>query len=92
MYALDHTSLTHILCGNYAAANAEADELVALADEKGALFWKATGMLFQGCVLALTGKASDAIQMINRRDHRIPVNGSNTVVPHVFVILGERLC
>ena len=40
------------------------DEVVALADEKGALFWKAFGMMHQGCVLALTGKASDAVQMI----------------------------
>ena len=56
--------MTHILCGNYAAANAQVDELVALADEKGAVFWKAGGMLMQGCVLALTGKASDAVQMI----------------------------
>ena len=38
MYALCHTSLTHICCGNYAAASAEADELVALADEKGPCF------------------------------------------------------
>ena len=59
-----HDRLTHILCGNYAAANAAFDELVALADEKGALFWKALGMMNQGCVLALTGKASDAVQMI----------------------------
>ena len=59
-----HASLTHIFCGNYAAANAQSDELVALADEKGALFWKACGMVSQGCVLALTGKASDAVQMI----------------------------
>ena len=29
---------TQIYCGNYAAANAQADELVALADEKGALY------------------------------------------------------
>ena len=50
MFALAHTSLTHIFCGNYAAANAQADELVALADEKGALFWKALGMMNQGCV------------------------------------------
>ena len=57
-------SLTHIFCGNYAAANAQVDELVALADEKGALFWKACGMVIQGCVLALTGKASDAVHMI----------------------------
>ena len=64
MYALVHTSWTHIYCGNYAAANAQSDELVALADEKGASFWKAIGMMMQGCVLALTGKASDAVQMI----------------------------
>ena len=64
MYALALTSLTHIHCGNYAAANAQVDELVALADEKGALFWKALGMMHQGCILALTGKASDAVQMI----------------------------
>jgi predicted ATPase len=36
MYALFITSLTHILCGNYATASAQSDELVALADENGA--------------------------------------------------------
>ena len=40
MYALVHASITHIYCGNYAAANAEDDELLALADEEGALQWK----------------------------------------------------
>jgi predicted ATPase len=64
MLALFITSLTPILCGNDATANALADELVALADKKGAFHWKAEGMMHQGCVLALTGKAADAIQMI----------------------------
>jgi len=64
MYALAQASRTHIYCGNYAAANAQLDEVVALADEKGTLFWKAIGMTRQGCILALTGKASDAVQMI----------------------------
>jgi len=64
MYALVHALLIHIQCGNYAAANAEADELIALANEKGALFWKAQGMSKQGCILALTGKAAEAVQMI----------------------------
>ena len=63
MFALLNGSFTHILCGNYAAANAEADELAALADEKGALLWKAFGMSMQGCLLALTVKASDAVHM-----------------------------
>jgi len=64
MYALFHTSFTHICCGNYAAASADANELVPLADERGSLFWGSLGMLVQGCVLALTGKVSDAVHVI----------------------------
>ena len=64
MFALLHASFTHILCGHYAAANAEVDEAVALADEKGALFWKPAGIVQQGCVLALTNKVSKAVDMI----------------------------
>jgi class 3 adenylate cyclase/predicted ATPase len=64
MFALFEVSHTHIICGNYAAASSQADELVALADEKGALLWKAGGMTLRGCVLAATGSASKAVQMI----------------------------
>jgi predicted ATPase len=64
MYALTITSLTQICCGNYVAANAQSDEAVALADEKGALLWKAIGTIHQGCVLTLTGNVSNAVQMI----------------------------
>jgi predicted ATPase/class 3 adenylate cyclase len=64
MYALAHTSFTHMCCGRYAAASAEANELVPLADERGSLFWGSLGMLVQGCVLALTGKVSDAVHVI----------------------------
>ncbi len=64
MYALNFIPLTHIYCGDYAAAMAQADEVVALADEKGSLFWKAFGMMNQGWLFALTAKASDAVQLI----------------------------
>ena len=64
MYALAMTLFTQILLGNYAAANAQADELVAVAEEKSAPFWKAFGGIFQGEVLARTGKASDAVHWI----------------------------
>ena len=49
-------SVDDILRGNPVAANAEANEVVALADEKGAMLWKAGGIAFQGCALALTAK------------------------------------
>ena len=64
MLALAFTSVGHISWGDYATANTLAEELVALADEKGALFWKAFGIVNQGCVLVLTGKASDAVHML----------------------------
>ncbi len=64
MYALAMTLFTQILLGNYAAANGQADELVALAEEKSAPFWKAFGGIFQGEVLAQTGEASDAVRWI----------------------------
>jgi predicted ATPase len=64
MYALNHTTMfVDILCGNYTTAKAALEEVITLADEKGALFWKALGTMNQACVLTLTGKASDAIQM-----------------------------
>jgi predicted ATPase len=61
MYALFAAARTPLLCGNYAAANALTDELIALADDKGTLFWKASGLIFRGCILALTDQSSDAI-------------------------------
>ncbi len=64
MVALSVTPWTYIQCGNYAAAKAEADEAVALADEKGTVLWKAFGTMNQGCVLALSGNALDAVQTI----------------------------
>jgi class 3 adenylate cyclase/predicted ATPase len=62
--ALTLTSLSYSLCGDYERANAQVDEVITLADEKGALFWKIGGNLLKGCILALTSKPSDAIRMI----------------------------
>jgi predicted ATPase len=51
-----------MLVGNYATAMKHCDELIALANEKGALYWKAIGLLNRGNALALSGKASDALE------------------------------
>jgi predicted ATPase len=64
IFALYFTSTTQIFCGNYAAATKEHHELIALADEKGSLYWKALCTPMQGCLFALTGKASHAVQTI----------------------------
>ena len=65
MYALFHAAyFAYFHCRNYAATNVLVHELIALADEKGAAFWKAGGEMLQGCVLAFTGKPSDAVHTI----------------------------
>ena len=64
MYALWHTSVTQIECGNYTAATAQLEEAIALADEKGAAFWKGLATMVGGRVLALTGDALNAIQVV----------------------------
>jgi predicted ATPase len=83
MMALFLASRSYTLCGNRAAAAAYAQELVALAEEKGALFWRAAGMSNIGHILALTGKASDAVEMIT--------SSRNAMAPgtRVFVPLGS---
>jgi predicted ATPase len=81
MYAQFHASLTNILCAKYAAANAQSSEVVRLADEKGAPFWKALGTMQKGCVLALSGKASEAIQMITSGITMYRSTGSRLYLP-----------
>jgi class 3 adenylate cyclase/predicted ATPase len=81
MYALFHGPLTHILCGDYLTAAARADESVELADAKGALVFKALGMLGQGYSLALTGKAADAIQVITTGNTALKTTGAALWTP-----------
>ena len=63
MAALAVPSITHILCGKYAVATALLDEAVALAEEKGSLFWRAH-VATKGCALGSIGKTSDAVRLI----------------------------
>jgi class 3 adenylate cyclase/predicted ATPase len=65
MYALLVAQMTRTFCGHYAAADALFGELIALVDEIGSAYWKAFGTAVRGCGLALSGKVSDAVQMIS---------------------------
>jgi predicted ATPase len=65
MYALTIAPFTRMFCGAYAAAKADVEELVALANEKRALMWRAAGTLYEGQLLLISGKAPAAIQMLD---------------------------
>jgi len=79
--ALVRVSMNQTIFGNYAAAAAQAQEAVALAEEKGALLWKATGVMAQGCVSALTGKAANAIRMLTTGIAAYRSTGSTLLIP-----------
>ncbi|MGC2632015.1 MAG: hypothetical protein WA265_19005 [Rhodomicrobium sp.] len=74
---------------NYATANAQSDEVVVLADEKRAAFWKAGATAGQGCVFALTGKASDAVRMITSGITAMRSTGTTLRTPIYFSYLAR---
>ena len=51
MFALALTPQANFLSANYATAIAANDELLAVAHEKNARYWKAVGMVLKGACL-----------------------------------------
>ena len=64
MSALNIAVWTHILRRDYATAKALLAELASLADEKGAAWFKAIGMLARSLVSAMTKEGADNVGMI----------------------------
>ena len=64
MFALHTAGSNHLYCRDYPAAIAPLDELIALAEERGAPYWKATGTVVRGSLFAVSGKPSDAVLAI----------------------------
>jgi class 3 adenylate cyclase/predicted ATPase len=64
MYALNVACLTLVQCGKYEIVTKNIDEMLALAEEKAAPFWKAYGMTIRGCTFAVCGDAADAVKAI----------------------------
>ena len=89
MFALSHTSITLIRCGNYKAASVLADELVAFAEEKGSTYWKAYGTLLQGWVLSLTGDASNAVLAIKAGIAAMRSTGATAYAPWYLSCLAQ---
>jgi class 3 adenylate cyclase/predicted ATPase len=81
MFALTHAALTHLVSRNYGAAKEEAEELAAVAGDKGAVFWKAIGMIAQGWAFALTGRASDAADLLTSGLGAFRSTGSTLWIP-----------
>ena len=96
MFALVYTAKTQTHCGNHAAANSLLAQLIALADQKGAPYWKAFGMSVQGCVLVATGDSSGAVHLLTLGMTALRSTGATLYEPwllsnlaRAYVDLGE---
>ena len=81
----------HIYCRDYAAAHAHIEELIALADEKEAPYWKALGIAARGGLFALTGKASDAVRAITSGITLLRSTGATLYEPQYLWSFGNGL-
>ena len=81
LFTLPHALLTHILRGDYAMAQANADELTALADSQAAALWKLRGTALQGCLFALAGQPADAVQAIDAAIAALTSTGTTLWLP-----------
>jgi predicted ATPase len=86
MFTLNFPILVNTYCGNYHAASEHLKELVVLAEEKGAPFRKAEGVLRQGYILALTG-AEKAVETVTAGIDLWRSAGSTIFTPeHQFML------
>jgi predicted ATPase len=81
MFALAHASLANILRRDHSAAAALAEQLVALSEGKGSLYWKSYGMMLLGGVLAQTGKAFDAVAVATAAITEMRSTGATAYAP-----------
>jgi predicted ATPase len=89
MFTLIVGSFTLILCGKCASANSRTDEAQALAEEKGALYWKASTILNRGCIMTLTGNASNAVQAMSSGITSWRSIGSTVGIPFILPYLAR---
>jgi len=85
--ALHNAVITHFLCGNYATVETLANEVLALAEEQDTLMWKTAGLIYRGWAFAVTGRASEVVQMTRGvTAHR---TGATFLTPVRFSLWGK---
>ena len=93
MYALLYTIVdSYLLRKLRSSKSASSKNLSRWRTKKEPCFGRRTAQSMQGCLLALTGKASDAVHMITSGMTAYRLNGSNMWLPLYLSSLGESLC
>jgi tetratricopeptide (TPR) repeat protein len=84
-------SITQLISGDFAAAQEQSNELVALAEARRSIYWKAVGMMRRASVLALTGKPSDAIGIFTLVIPAWRATGTTNYLP-IYLSLLAKAC
>ena len=87
--ALLFGAMVNMFRGNYTLAKLQADELIALSEQSGALFWKQSGMHVQGSIFAMTGKATEAVALISPRITEAETTGTTIGLPRYLTHLAR---
>jgi len=91
MFALNNVIVTHLFRRDHEAALALCDELLLLAEKKGASFRQATGLAKKGCALAMAGKTPTAAQMISAAISALRSTGTTIWMPLYLSHLAQSL-
>ena len=89
LIALYYAPATYLLCGDYQAATAVINELLALAEEKASVQWKSAGMFVRSWLVALTGTAADAVVAITAKVSAYRSTGATASIPSYLSYLAE---
>jgi predicted ATPase len=81
LFALSLTGLTQLLCGNYEVFATQTDELIRLASEKDAILRRSQGVIQKGCLFALSGRASNAVELIGSAMSEFRSTGATYFTP-----------
>ena len=84
MHALAHSTATLILLGAVAEADARAAELIALAEDKKSSYWSANGRMWRGCLMAETGRSSEAVHTLISAIEVYHSTGASIYTPFVM--------
>jgi class 3 adenylate cyclase len=92
-WALFHASLFHVLRRDLVAAEGLAGELIAIAQEQGALFWTTRGCAILSCARAGQNASTDNLAQLHRDIEAMHAEPSWRVfTPCITVVAAEILC
>ena len=89
MAALGNATFYFSFCGDHATASKLVDEVFLLAREKGATLFQASAMVGRGCLLALTGEASNAVEVLPSAISAVRATGATLHTPWQFSLLAH---